>query len=198
MKKIYIISIISLIFTLIIILALYFTSVYKTNNNNIELAKNNNENILKNNEIETQKYTDSVETVEIDKKISPDCTLIIKKYYKKCGHTTKDYATIPEELVNKSEEDVKNIYKDWKVIGFSQNEIVLYKEVDGICNEHYLLKEIDNVIGVYILDENDNETLQERTGISTKYLPQEDIEKIKEGIKVIGKEELNSTLEDYE
>lgn len=44
----------------------------------------------------------TLETNASEEKVSPNATLIIKKYYKKCGHTTKDYATVPEEIVNKT------------------------------------------------------------------------------------------------
>lgn len=44
----------------------------------------------------------------------------------------------------------------------------------------------------------EKETLKEMTHIVTSYLPETDLAKLKEGIQVVGKEELNSTIEDYE
>ena len=90
------------------------------------------------------------------------------------------------------------MYPNWKLQGFSPNEVVLYREIDGICNEHYILKELDGVIAIYVLDENEVESLQEKTGISTGYLPEADREELKQGIKATGREELNNLLEDYE
>lgn len=140
----------------------------------------------------------SLLTSMVEEKVSPNATLIIKKHYSKCGHTTKDYAEIPAELVNLKEEEVKNQLSDWELKGFSASEVVILKELSGICNEHYVLRDKDGLIAIYTEDENGNETLQEITEISTDYLTDQDRLELKEGIKAIGKEELNSTIEDYE
>ncbi len=143
-------------------------------------------------------FSPSLLTSTIDEKVSPNATLVIKKYYKECGHTTKDYAEIPAELVNMNEDEVKNNLSDWEIKGFSPDEIVIYKEVAGICNEHYMLREKDGNVAIYVLDAEENETLSEITEISTEYLTEQDLQELKEGIRAIGKEELNSLLEDYE
>ena len=54
------------------------------------------------------------------------------------------------------------------------------------------------VIGIYTLDENGKEVFKEDTEISTKYLPESDIELLNEGVKIIGKTKLIEFLEDYE
>ena len=129
---------------IIFILTIGFYGVNSQKNNKPEIAKTNNE--LNSYEVNTKIESPIIQTSVNDIKVSPNASIILKKHYKNCGHTTKDYAAVPEELVNKTEEEVKNIYSDWRLQGFSPNEIVLYKEVDGICNEHYLVKEIDGVI----------------------------------------------------
>ena len=133
-----------------------------------------------------------------EEKVSPNATLIIKKHYKECGHTTKDYAEIPEELVNRTRKQVEQTYSDWEIRGFSPNEIVILKEVGGICNEHYVLREKDGKVVIYTQDANGKESINEITEISTEYLTEDDKAKLKEGIKATGKEELNSLIEDYE
>jgi len=52
---------------------------------------------------------------------------------------------------------------------------------------------------VYALDKYDREreTIKE-TGIQTKYLPEADIENLKNGMKVYGNKNLNQLLEDFE
>lgn len=164
----------------------------EVNENNIsELAK-----VAVENGVNTS--APSLLTSMVEEKVSPNATLIIKKHYSECGHTTKDYAEIPAELVNLKEEEVKNQLSDWELKGFSASEVVILKELSGICNEHYVLRDKDGLIAIYTEDENGNETLQEITEISTDYLTDQDRLELKEGIKAIGKEELNSTIEDYE
>lgn len=62
---------------------------------------------------------------------------------------------------------------------------------------HYLLKDVLGYIEVYYL-ENNKEYLYKKTTIPTAYLSQEDIEDLKVGIEVVGAEELNKMLEDFE
>lgn len=174
--------------------------IYKTNNKNINNTLENE--ILNNVVIQEKDYSVkndiTIQTTTEEEKISPNATLILKKHYQECGHTIKEYAEIPEDFVNLTEEQLQKEYPEWKIESFGRQEIILIKEEEGVCNEHYLLKERDGVIVVYKLNKKGEKTLIEITGISTQYLTENDKMKIKDGIKVYGKEELNSTLEDYE
>ena len=133
-----------------------------------------------------------------ERKVSPNAMLVIKKYYKGCEHTTKEYTDVPKELVNLNEQEVLEYYKEWELKGFSNNEIVIYREEEGQCNEHYVLKELNGNIGIYVVDEKGIEKLKEETKISVEYLHETDKEKLIAGIQVIGNEELNAIIEDFE
>ena len=63
---------------------------------------------------------------------------------------------------------------------------------------HYLLKDVYGYIEVYYLDENNKEYLYKKTDISTDYLTEEDKDDLQVGIEVVGIEELNKMLEDFE
>ena len=63
---------------------------------------------------------------------------------------------------------------------------------------HYLIKDVYGHIEVYYLDEKDNEYLYKKTDISTDYLTEEDKDDLQVGIEVVGIEELNKMLEDFE
>ena len=154
-------------------------------------SEETNSNILQN-------TTNTVETSAIDANISPNAILIKKIYYEACDHLIREAEDIPEELVNKTEEDVKEAYSDWKTEEFSPTQIILYKTQSGNCGEHYFVQDHNGVIGIYITDEYGVKTLQEDTEISTQYLPEEDLTNLKAGIEIIGKTNLTEFLEDYE
>lgn len=61
-----------------------------------------------------------------------------------------------------------------------------------------MLKEKDGNIAIYKLDNDNNQTFLEDTEIATEYLATQDLEKIKQGIIIYTKKELNKTIEDYE
>ena len=105
---------------------------------------------------------------------------------------------IEDAVVNMTEQELREKFYEWEIQKFTPTEIVLYKELDGFCNEHFLLKEKDGYIAIYKLDENNNSELFKTTEISIEYLAEEDLENIKQGIKIYTKRELNKTLEDFE
>ena len=65
-------------------------------------------------------------------------------------------------------------------------------------NTHYLIKNENGYIYVYYLDKDNNEYLYKKTTISVNYLSDQDVEDLEIGIEVIGIENLNETLENFE
>ena len=139
-----------------------------------------------------------VETSNDQGKTSPNCTIILKVYYSKCNHIIETSKKIENAEVNMTEKELKEKFSDWEIQKFTPTEIVLYKEVDDFCNEHFMIKEKNGYIAIYKLNENETPNFFETTEISTKYLSNEDLEEIRKGIKVYTKKELNRILEDFE
>ena len=54
------------------------------------------------------------------------------------------------------------------------------------------------VINVYYINESGKEILYRVTDISVKFLGEDDIKELKQGIEVIGTQKLNEMLEDFE
>ena len=81
---------------------------------------------------------------------------------------------------------------------FSSNEIVLYKQEEGSCGEHYLLKSENGIVSIYQVLDNGNLEKIEETEISVEYLPETDKINMEKGIEVNGKQNLNQLLEDFE
>ncbi len=130
-------------------------------------------------------------------KLSPNCNFTFKTHYTGCGHTSNEYNNIPQQLVNKTESEIQELYNDWKVTTFTSNEVILEKEENGECGEHYILRDVDGKIVVYVMGEKGEEEY-EKTEIATDYLTETDKITIKEGLKIYGKENLNQTIEDFE
>lgn len=150
----------------------------------------------------TEEYTKETkieEVVATKEKVSANSQLIIKKYFKQCDHTINEYVEMPQELVNLTKEEVQNKYNDWKVIGFEPNKVTLYKEFDDMCGEHFKLKVEEGKIVIYQINKEGNQSIHEKTNISSEYLTQTDLISIENGgLDVYGKEELNKIIEDFE
>ena len=161
-----------------------------------EEEKVTDECIYENNEIEND--IDEIKVSETETKVSPNAELVIKKYYKECGHTTEEKRNVANDMVNKTQEEIEKLYPDYKVESFFNNKIVLIKEEEGQCDEHYIERhENSNIMNYKILSDGKEEIYQ-NTGISTEYLPETDKISLRDGIKVFGRENLNSIIEDFE
>lgn len=146
----------------------------------------------------TQNEIQIIETASTQIKTSPNCLFVFQTYYKDCKHTIAKKIDIPKECINQTEEELQEKYKDFKIKEFTSTEVTFYEEKEGICEEHYIIRDNNGYVAIYRVDSFGKETLKETTEIVTSYLPQTDREKLKEGIQAIGKEELNARIEDYE
>jgi len=133
-----------------------------------------------------------------EEKVSPNAMIIKKIYHKNCGHTINKYENVETDIVNLNKQELQEKYQDWKIEEFSDKQIILSKEEANSCNEHYILREKDGNIAIYIIEDNGEEKLKETTSIAIEYLTETDKIKISSGIRANGEEELNSTLEDFE
>ncbi len=199
MKKYTIIAIIIIGIILGFFTGVYLYKINKLNDEGkVQIAETIEDECTALGELTNQEIEDLVATSSKEEKSSPNCVITLKIYYEKCNHIIESKQKIENTEINLTEEELKDRFSDWEIQKFTPTEIVLYKEVDEFCNEHYLLKEEDGYIAIYKLDENNNETLYEVTEIPTQYLPEEDLEKIQNGMKIYTEKELNKTLEDFE
>lgn len=139
-----------------------------------------------------------VHTNSWSEKISPNAIIIFNKYYKKCDHTSVTRENVTNEMVNLTVEEFMDLYSDWTLKSFTSDEIILYKEIDDECGEHYVVKTLDNNIAIYKINNENKLDLIEKTEISIKYLPQIDVENLERGVSLVGKEELNAYIENFE
>ena len=191
---------ITIILICTIILIILTTAVVYENIKYDKIAKENNkitDDCIYEEKSDENKINE-IEVSEIETKISPNAKLIIKKYYKECGHTTEEIKNVTNDMVNKNKEEIEKIYSDYNIEKFLNNEIILKKEEEGQCNEHYIIRDENSNIVIYKVLSDGTEEVYQNTGISTEYLPETDIINLKAGVKVFGIENLNSIIEDFE
>lgn len=184
------------------LLTLFFGTAYavsKIGGTNIQEEKIiANEEIVSSSESNVENIENITPVVAEETKITPNTILTLKKYYKDCGHSVKDSAEVPDEMVNLTEQEVIDKYPSWKLDEFSKEEVVLTREMESFCGEHYLLKEEEGKVVIYVLDADGNKEFLETTDIAFEYIPETDKIILTNGIYVYGKEELNKIREDFE
>ncbi len=148
-------------------------------------------------ELNAENTLDLQVNTQEQERLSPNCSFTFLTKYTDCGHTSRKYINIPEQLVNATEEEVKNQYQDYEITKFSSNEVTLEREQEGECGEHYVLRDINGKIVIYSV-KNGKEEEFEKTEISTDYITETDKITLKNGLEVYGKENLNQAIEDFE
>lgn len=143
--------------------------------------------------------TVEIQTSVSEEKISINTEVVEEIYYVQCDHLIKTLRKDMKSLVNMTKEELAKKYPQWEIKEFSTEKVTLYKEEQGFCNEHYLVKDVDGIVTIYNMDNEDkmNEIIK-TTEIETKYLTETDQEDLKEGIKVYTQQKLNKLLEDFE
>lgn len=149
-------------------------------------------------EYEGMEYESMIKANTQEEKTSPNCSLITKTYYKKCGHTKNEYSNLPQSMVNLTKDEIQEKYPEYKIETFASNEVILYQEKEGECGEHYMVKDKEGMVTIYRILEDGSQKELETTGVSVEYLPETDKINIKNGIQVNGKPELNQLIEDFE
>lgn len=144
-----------------------------------------------------QDEKDVVEVVMSEVKITPYTQLVIKKNYKKCGHDSLDAMTVPIELINFSKDDLQEKYEGWKIEMFSEEQVILSRNIDSNCDEHYMIKEQDGKVFVYKELTENKLNLLERLDLNVELLTEEDRESLKSGVKLYGSEDLANWKENY-
>ncbi len=142
-----------------------------------------------------------------EEKIGPNTKVVLRKKYKLCGHIVEDEEIDKKQFINLTKEELKEKYKSYSIKEFSKSNVILEKEIDDICDEHFFITEEKGVIVIYkeymkIESEDKNMMINKKkyitTDIAIDLLPEEDIKALKRGKEIIGKDELNKFLEDYE
>lgn len=147
-------------------------------------------NIKNNNEV--------IETINEEEKILPTTKFAIKKKFTKCGHFKFNYTELPIEIINLKKEEVSKVYPNWKIESFSKSEVVISKEENKMCEEHFIIKLDNDIVKIYNKSDDEKLNLYMETEISKEYLTESDIEKLNKGMAVYGIGKLNSVLEDFE
>lgn len=133
-----------------------------------------------------------------EEKTTPNTLIIFESYYSKCGHSKIRSEKIANEYVNKTKEEMQKIYSDWEIRSFSSDRIELFKNENSLCGNHYIVKEENGYVTVYNINKDGQEVLSDKTDISTKYLPKDDNDLLKKGIKANSTSQLEQILADFE
>lgn len=129
--------------------------------------------------------------------ITPNTKVIFKTYFTLCGHMLDKDPDSMDALINLTEGELKLKYADWKVNEFSQQQVILSREIQTYCPRHYIIGIKDGYIAIYVYDSDGKKVLYDETEISISTLTAEDQRNLKYGIIADSEDELQQKLEGF-
>lgn len=146
-----------------------------------------------------------------EQKITGDTKYILEIYNEDSGELTREQQGIPSEYIGMDRKELESYLKkcvqamaadeqeaglsDMRLISFSSEEIILrkyYREPEQ--EKGFFLRILDGEVAIY--DRSGNK-LYEKTGISVKNIPEEEVKKLKKGYIVENEKDLYSILENF-
>ncbi|MGI6706958.1 MAG: hypothetical protein ACOX6S_12235 [Clostridia bacterium] len=120
-------------------------------------------------------------------------------FYNKCNHTTVKEQKADSKSVGYDEKQLKDLYPESKILGFTKDKVVFYKVFHQYCPKHFILKREDNFLGIYRTVENtDRMKMIKRFDIPYDSLDEDLRERIEEGIVENSQEDIESILENLD
>ena len=133
--------------------------------------------------------------------INHETQLIYETLYTQCGDIIEELRSPTSELIGLNKDGLEEYLignqLDWEIECFSKEKVVLSKQADEICPNHYLVSVKNGCIAIYKYYENGEKRLIQQTDIPINILPVIDQEKLQKGILVNTEKEVNQLLEDY-
>lgn len=166
--------------------------LYTTNKYETEIEKSAQ------NEPRIEDFEEDVEKVstQVDK-ITPSTKIVYRYYYTDDEVLEEQEEVPPYFLLDLTFEDMLKYYSTWEIVSFSTKEVIMQKTVYGASHQRYVVGEKDGYITVFYEEEIEGMSVKEITGIPVDGLSEDDLFRLSEGIKVIGKDSLARTLENY-
>lgn len=135
------------------------------------------------------------ETAKMD--ITTENTLLIfETNYTRCNDKIVEKRKAEDGETGLSRLDIKTKFPDWDVGEFSSVQVVLSKVLDDYCPNHFVLKDKDGMVVIYMPSEDENKERDiQRTQISINKLPPDVQDEIKEGLVMDSLEEVEFFME---
>ncbi len=179
----------------ILLICIYFVYAYVNNRNINQNITNNISNTLENESLD-KLMPESVNAESLTQ-IRPSTVVKYEHYNLDDGSINYVESSAPEFLIGKNRADVESTFTQWSVINFTEEEVVLRRELSqGIRPEYIMLEEDDVIVVFYNTNKNEREVRQ-RTDIIVSSLPTEEQERLRNGIYVHGDDDLMRRLEDF-
>ena len=141
-----------------------------------------------------------VSTVEVSKedgtKVRPDTSIVYQHFDETSGYTHEVATDAPTFMLQKTQTDLESIFNEWDILSFSQEQVVMRRNIASLPEVEYTISEIAGFITIFHGNKEDG-NIKEMTQITIGHLHESEQQRLKRGIPILNKDELIRRLEDY-
>jgi len=122
-------------------------------------------------------------------KLKPGAKMIYVTFYSGCGHEIRQEEPMDDRFSGFRRQQLEKEIKDWKIESFTPDEVILKKQVDGLCDEHYYIGLNDGYVTLFRGLPGAQSEILEKTDILADTLREEDRAMLEKGIIIKSREE---------
>lgn len=124
------------------------------------------------------------------------------RVYVKCNELVTKQEVADNQYIGKNLEEIKEIFKEWEVLSFDTEKIVLQRNIESYSPNYYKIGVYDNgegeeMVAVFTFDIDGQEMVETVTETPTGLLHEKDVEALINGIYTNDKDELNNMMQNY-
>ena len=130
-------------------------------------------------------------------RLTADTRMVYQYYYTEDMITKEQSEPCPLFLQGLDLAELQSIYNGWQIVSFSAEKVILRSQINGRSDESYIIGESEGYLAVFYEDAQKVIRLKERTDLPLSALSADDAMQIREGLRVLGEENLAKLLSDY-
>jgi len=131
--------------------------------------------------------------------INENTLLIFETNYTACNDKRVEERKANEDEIGLNRQELESNFPEWDVYEFSSSKVILTKELDDYCPNHFILKDKDGMIVIYMPSKGENESRSiQNTQIPINKLPPDFQDEIRKGLVIDSLQEIEYFLESLE
>lgn len=145
------------------------------------------ENHRERNQIENIDNHDVTNIQEV--RLKPEAKMIYVTFYTGCGHEVRHEEPLDARFSGFTRQQLEKEINDWKIESFAPDEVVLRKQVDGVCDDHYYIGLDSGYVTLFRGIPGVRSDIMEKTDILADTLREEDRVMLENGLIIKSREE---------
>lgn len=140
--------------------------------------------------------TNTIKEEEIVK-VKPYTKMIYEYYYKGDKNTERAEEAPPHFMIGKTKAEMEITFDQWEIVKFTEEEVIMRRQMEGSSTQNYIVGVQDGYVAVFYNEAIDGAKIKEVTDTPISALPEDEKQKLLNGISISGEEALLRLLEDY-